>query len=88
MSSQRNHQKQMCTRCIVFELLNFLKFQLKISDLEDTQAAYLFIFNNFQDTWIGTLPPGLPETVDASYESFDYFGTNSVLKRFQDATRF
>ena len=42
----------------------------------------------FQEKWDGYLPPGLPETVDASYESFDYFGTNSVLRRYKDATRY
>ena len=72
---------------MAFELLDCFKIQI-ISDLEETQTAYLFVFNNFQESWIGRLPPGLPETVDASYESFDYFGTNSVLKRYKDATRY
>ena len=43
---------------------------------------------NLQDKWHGYLPPGLPETVDASYESYDYFGTNSDLRRYKDATRY
>ena len=56
--------------------------------ISQSDSKHLIISFIFQEKWGGYLPPGLPETVDASYESFDYFGTNSVLRRYKDATRY
>ena len=38
-----------------------------------------------QCRWEGYAPRGLPDTVDASYESLDYVETSSILRRYMDA---
>ena len=66
-------------------------FIIQLNDFDHTShsdSKHLNLSFIFQEQWDGYLPPGLPETVDASYESFDYFGTNSVLRRYKDATRY
>ena len=35
--------------------------------------------------WDGYAPRGLPDAIDASYESLDYTETSSILRRYKDA---